>query len=585
MQMTLDDCNNIDNAKYIKEKCIEGLKAKGVYDDSWYRDRLDEELSIIIECHLEDFFLNTAYICALIDDADIFRGPARGSVLASVVAFALNITKIPPKGYDLSFARFLNKTRMLTQLADIDTDVSSDQREEVLSLIKKAFGEDRCGQTITKLKYTPKMIIKDLSSAMGLDFSMVNKITSQLSDDEDYTDNNKIMEFLNMHPVIKDGVEELNGLIKSYGKHPGAMIIFPSDMCNYVSTLVVSGSKVICNDGSECEAQNFLKNDTLSVKVLDIQRDTLKQLDNDVKLPTSFDDPKVYETICKDPLGVFQLEKGAGRKGVDLIQPQNFDELTAVISLIRPGARNSGMDLLYRDYKFGYKEPYYPDVRLKNILKKTQGLMIFQEDLMAVARELAGMSDLETDQLRRAISKKKKEAFTEFKPKFINGCIKNGVKKSVAEDLWNKMEKSSDYSFNRSHAVGYAVLGYQSAWLKTYYPIEFTISMLKHTKEEEKRIDVLSMLKKSNVELCNPDINKSFAHIYIDKDNRRVYMGLNDVDKISDKVSSAILEERMLHGDFLSFDDFCARLAPKQCNKRCKENLIFAGAFDNIPII
>ncbi len=361
------------------------------------------------------------------------------------------------------------------------------------------------------------------------------------------------------------------------------MIIFPKNMCNYVSTVMVSGTKVISNDGVECESQNFLKNDTLSVKVLDIQRDTLKQLDN-VQLPYTFDDPKVYETICENPLGIFQLEKGAGRKGVELIQPSNFNELVATISLIRPGARNSGMDILYHDYKKGIKEPEYPDPRLKDILGKTQGLMIFQEDLMAVARELGGMSDLETDHLRRAISKKKKEAFTEFKPKFINGCLDNNVEKEVAEDLWDKMEKSSDYSFNRSHAVGYAVLGYQSAWLKTYYPIEFTVSMLKHTKEEEKRIDVLSMLKESSVELCNPDINKSKQDIYVDAKNKKVYMGLNDIDKISNAVSQRIIDERNFNGLFKTFDDFCARMAPRDCNKRCKENLIWAGAFDNIPI-
>ena len=431
-----------ENFQFMKTMTIKGLKRKGVYDDEWYQNQLEEELEVIQDCGLEDFFLQTAYICALIDDAGIFRGPARGSCLASVVCYGLNITKIDPKPYDLSFARFLNKTRAMTQLPDIDTDVSSDQRDEVLSLIRKAFGEEYCGQIITKLKYTPKVLIKDLASAKGIDYAYVNRITSQWDSDEDYHDNDRVMEFLSKYPEIGDYIDDLTGLTKSYGVHPGAVIIFDDSMYKYVSKISVSDNDIISNDGDECTEMGLLKNDTLSVAVLDIQRDCLKLIKDDVELPYTFDDPKVYETICTNPLGVFQLEKAAGRAGVEMVQPENFNELMAIISLIRPGARNSGMDKLYCDYKFGRKEPEYPDPRLKEILGKTQGLMVFQEDLMAVARELAGMSDLETDQLRRAISKKKKEVFTEFKPKFLDGCKKNNVDDKVAEKLWNDMEKT-----------------------------------------------------------------------------------------------------------------------------------------------
>ncbi|MCR5422923.1 MAG: hypothetical protein K6E74_04725, partial [Bacilli bacterium] len=388
--------------------------------------------------------------------------------------------------------------------------------------------------------------------------------------------------FLNDHPFIRDNVDDLVGLIKAHGKHPGALIIFDQPLYNYTSTINVKGTNIICNTGVECETQGFLKNDTLSVKVLDIQRDCLKLIDDeDVKLPTSFDDPQVYKTINESPLGIFQLEKAAGRQGIKLVQPFNFNELVATISLIRPGARNSGMDKLYADYKFNRKKPKYLDPRLKDILSDTQGLMIFQEDLMAVARELAGMSDLETDHLRRAISKKKREAFDVFKPKFLKGCLENGVDEGAAYQLWNAMEKSADYSFNRSHAVGYGALGYQSAWLKTYYPLEFAIAMLMHVEDDEKRIEVLQSIKDSGVELCNPDINKSQFKTAIVDD--KIYMGFDLVDKVSIKVSKAIIEERK-NGDFKSFDDFCARIPPRQANKRIKENLIWAGAFDNVPI-
>ena len=577
------DSNENENFIFMKNLCIKGLKLKGVWEDEWYQNQLEEELQVIKETHLEDFFLQTAYICSLVDSKGIFRGPARGSCLASVLCYGLDITKIPPKDYNLSFARFLNKTRAMTQLPDIDMDISSDQREEVIQLLIKEFGEDYCGQVITKLRYTPKIAIKALCRQNGIPFGEVNKMTALLSEDEDYHDNVKVMSWLDNYPTVRDNIDNLVGLLRAYGKHPGALIIFDKDMNNYVSVINVKGSTVISNDGVECESMGFLKNDTLSVAVLDIQRDCLKIIENDVELPYTFDDPKVYETICRNPLGIFQLEKAAGRQGVEMIQPSNFNELMATISLIRPGARNSGMDQLYADYKFGRKKPIYLDERLKDTLGSTQGLMIFQEDAMAVARDLAGMSDLETDQLRRAISKKKKEAFTEFQPKFLKGCKDNNVDDEVAQQLWDNMEKSSDYSFNRSHACGYAVLGYQSAWLKTYYPLEFAVAMLMHAKDEEKRIEVLNMIKDSNAELHNPDVNKSAATTII-KDNK-VYMGLSLIDKVSDKVAGYIIKERESNGDFKSFDDFCERIPPKNCNKAVKENMIWAGCFDKIPIV
>lgn len=574
--------NEEENFDFMVRMVRKGFKVKGVDGDEWYENQLQEELQVIKDAHLEDFFLNTSYICALIDDAGIFRGPARGSVLASVVAYGLNITKIPPKPYNLSFARFLNATRVKNTLPDIDTDVSSDRRDDVLKLIKKTFGEDRCGQVMTKTPFSAKMLIKDLSARQGIDFQEVNMITKQLDSDEDYHQNEKVMNFLYQHPEIADYIDPLTGIVKSLGVHAGALIVFDDVMDKYVSTVSITGSPIISNNGVECEAMGFLKNDTLGIAVLDIQRDCLELIQDDVLLPYEFNDPKVYESICKNPLGLFQLEKGAGRAGVAMVQPQNFSELTAIISLIRPGARNSGMDKLYCDYKFGRKEPVYLDARLKETLKDTQGLMIFQEDAMAVARDLAGMSDFETDQLRRAISKKKKEAFTEFKPKFLQGCKDNDVKDEVAEKLWNDMEKSSDYSFNRSHAVGYSVLAYQSAWLKTYYPLEFAVAMLQNTKSDEKIIEILHMIKDSDAKLLSPDINRSKANTTIN--DKEIIIGLNLIDKVSDKVSHYIINERKRNGDFKSFDDFCARVPPRQCNKRIKENFINAGCFDNIPI-
>lgn len=582
MQTTFDVDTSIDNKKFIERMCQRGLKAKGVVDDEWYQEQLKYELGVIFDCGLENFFLNTAYILAYLDDKGIYRSAGRGSAVGSVVCYALNITKLPPKGFGLSFSRFLNKTRVMTSLPDIDSDFASSQRDEALAYIRDIYGQERTGQMITKLKFTPKMLIKDLSARQGIDFQKVNKITSYLSPDEDYHENQRVMNFLNEYPNVRDSIDGLVGVIKSYGVHAGGMIILDEDKSKYCSVITVNGKDVISNDGRECEAMGFLKNDCLGVDVLDIHRNTIEMIDDDVHLPYTFDDPKVYETINKNPLGIFQLEQPAGVMGVKMVHPDNFNELMDTIALIRPGARNSGYLDLYCDYKFGRKEIAYPDPRLKDILGSTFGLMIYQENIMQVANQLAGMSDLETDNLRRAVSKKKREAFDTFKPNFINGCIANGVDEVLAQKLWSDIENASEYSFNKAHCYSYSAVSYQSAWLKTYYPLEFAISMLKYSKDEEKRVEVLNMIKESDATLCSPDINLSEANTTIVDD--KIYIGLNLVANVSDKVSSAILEERA-KGDFVSFEDFCSRIPPRACNRRVKENLIWAGAFDNIPTV
>ena len=579
-QQTFDALS--DNKKFLLQMCKRGLQIKGVGDDEWYQKQLQHEYEVITELGLEDFFLNTAYILAYLDSKGIYRSVGRGSACGSVVCYSLNITKLPVKGMGLSFSRFLNKTRMLSSLPDIDSDFASSQRGDALKYIREIYGYDCTGQMITKLNYTPKMLIKDLSARQGIDFQEVNLITRQLDANEDYHENQKVMDFLYQHPEIKDYIDPLTGLTKSLGKHAGGMIILDAPLEKYCSTVSVNKVDVISNTGKECESLNMLKNDCLAVDVLDIQRDCLKLIKDDVHLPYNFDDPKVFETINQNPLGLFQLEGSTGRIGVNMVHPDNFNELMDVIALIRPGARNSGYLDLYCDYKFERKKVSYLDDRLKEILSDTFGLLIYQENIMQVANQLAGMSDLDTDNLRRAVSKKNKDAFEIYKPKFLNGCISNNVDKEVAEKLWSDIENASEYSFNKAHCYSYSAVAYQSAWLRTYYPLEFAVAMLQNTKSDEKIIEILHMIKDSDAKLLSPDINRSSANTSIH--GNEIVIGLNLIDKVSDKVSNYIIDERKRNGDFKSFDDFCARVPPRQCNKRIKENFINAGCFDNIPI-
>ena len=572
-----------DNKKFLLSMCKRGLSIKGVEDNQWYQQQLKYETDVIFRLGLEDFFLNTAYILAYLDSKGIYRSPGRGSAVGSVVCYSLNITKLPVEGMGLSFSRFLNETRMLNALPDIDTDFASSQRGDALKHIRQIYGKECTGQMITKLNYTPKMLIKDLSARQGIDFQEVNLVTKQLSNDEDYHDNERVMDFLYQHPEVKDYIDPLVGLTKSLGKHAGGMIILDAPLDKYCSTVSVNGSDIISNTGKECESLNMLKNDCLAVDVLDIQRDCLSLIKDDICLPYTFDDPEVYKTINQNTWGLFQLEGAVGASGVDMVHPDNFNELMDVIALIRPGARNSGYLDLYCDYKFGRKKITYLDDRLEDILGDTFGLMIYQENIMQVANQLAGMSDLDTDNLRRAVSKKNKDAFDIYKPKFINGCIKNNVDEDVANKLWSDIENASEYSFNKAHCYSYSAVAYQSAWLKAHYPLEFAVAVLQNTKSDEKIISVLHMIKESDAQLLSPDINRSQSNTTIN--GKEIIIGFNLIDKVSDKVSNYIIKERNKNGVFKSFEDFCARIPPRNCNKRVKENLINAGAFDNIPIV
>jgi DNA polymerase-3 subunit alpha len=565
---------NSNNYFYLREICLENMKRRGVEDDPWYAEHLDEELKIIDECGLNDFFLNTSYIINMLKAQGVFIGAGRGSCVSSVVCYLLNITSIPPKGYGLSFSRFLNKTRMITQMPDIDSDSGSSDRKMVLQMIKEAFGVTKTYQIITLLKFSPKVAIKDLSRIINIDFEEVNRVTATMDEHEDYTKNPNVVEFLNKYPFVADNIDNILGLIKSMGVHPGAEILLPDDVENYASTVKVNNVECICYDGLTCESLLFLKNDMLSVKSLDTQRDCLELINKDIKLPMVFDDPKVYETINKSTLGIFQLEQQAGTALTKELHPDNFSELIAVSALIRPGARNAGTDKLYCDYKFGRKEIEYEDPRMKDILNDTRGLIIYQENAMALTKELAGMTDIEADGLRRAISKKKKEAFTEFKPKFINGCINNNVDEETANSIWDKIEKSSEYSFNKSHSYSYAVLGYHSAWLKTYYPIEFYLAMLNNTDSEDKRMRIYNEIKSIDKNIKNPDINKSKRSII--SDGNDIYLSFSLVKGVGDKAIDSILEKQ----PYTSFDDFMERKDSRKVNKRVVKALIESGAFD-----
>ena len=481
---------------YLVRKSTEGLGKKGLRTNIEYQDRLSEELQTIIECGLSDFILNTAYTVLLCKSKGILVGPGRGSVGGSLVAYCVGITEIDPIKYGLSFSRFLNKARMMTSLGDIDIDIPRKDRPYVLELLKEEFGEDKTIQIINDVYFTEKTTLKDLGRIFDIDFKITNKLTSLIGEEDDVYDVPEIVDFFKTYPKIEEAYPKVKGLIRHSSTHAGGVLISDKPITEYISPLKVGKNIVTCYNGRTCESLSFLKQDMLGLNTLSIIKDCLCLLGKDkFDFDYDLDDPKVYETINYSTLGIFQLEGEGATEYTKRLKPKDFNDIIADLALVRPGAQDSGDADEFLKVRFEGKEIEYDHPLLKPILEETNGCILYQEQAMEISKVLSGFTDVEADILRKGIGKKLDYIFEEYKPKFINGAIENGVDESVAEVVWNKIEKSSEYSFNKSHSVGYSLITYQTAYLKAYYPIEYYLSLLNNVDSEDKRIKIYSEIK------------------------------------------------------------------------------------------
>ena len=305
----------MDNKEFLRQKCFEGLERRGFIEDFNYVKRLNYELDVIYSGNLEDFFLNTAYIVCKLKSQGIIVNRGRGSAAGSLVCYCLQITDINPIEHNLIFERFLNPTRVASIAnPDIDIDIPRDKRQDVLKQIKKDFGSNKSYQVINKLSWTTKTAIKDLARIIGLDFQYVNKITGLIVDEDELP--YEVVSFLNANPFIRDNYEDLKGLIKTYGIHAGANIILPDSVEKYTSILKINGVECLDIDGRTCDSLSMLKQDMLGLNTLTIVADAM-DLNKHIKLPSTYDDERVYDTINKSQLGLFQFEGAGGKRGGD----------------------------------------------------------------------------------------------------------------------------------------------------------------------------------------------------------------------------------------------------------------------------
>ena len=564
----------MDNKDFLRQKCFEGLEKRGFIEDFEYVKRLNYELDVIYSVNLEDFFLNTAYIVCKLKSQGIVVNRGRGSAAGSLVCYCLQITDIDPIEHNLIFERFLNPTRVASIAnPDIDVDIPRDKRQTILKEIKKDFGSDKSYQVINKLSWTSKTAIKDLARIIGLDFQYVNKITGLITDDEELP--YEVVSFLNQNPFIRDNYLDLKGLIKTYGIHAGANIILPDSVENYTSILKINGVECLDIDGRTCDSLSMLKQDMLGLNTLTIVADVMA-LNKNISLPSTYDDENVYKTINKSQLGLFQFEGAGVADTCRKIQPINFEELTDVTALARPGSQDSGDTQHYINRKFGLEEVEYDHPLLEPILKQTYGAIVYQEQAMRIVTDFAGMSAADADTIRKGIGKKIQAIFDKYYPKFIQACADRGIPQDIAEKVFKKMEASASYSFNKAHAVSYTALTYITGYLKTYYPIEFYIALLNNTDNEDKRMQIYNEMKNSGYLIHNPNINISKDTI-VSTNNNNVYLSFNLIKGVGEKAVESIISNQ----PYQSFEDFLERKDSRKVNKKVVKALLKAGAFDS----
>ena len=573
-----------DNDAFLKEMAFKGLDYMKVplpyYVD--YRSRLDKELKVIKKCGLSDFILITAYIVLSLKDMGYIVGPGRGSVGGSLVARCVGIHEIDPIKEDLSFERFINEDRLMVSLADIDIDIPRKDRPAILKWLKKEFGEEMTYQIVNNIYFKDKNTLKDLCRIFDIPAQVANRLTAPMGDNDTIYDHPQIIDFLKEdYPQILELFPDIKGLIRNIGVHAGGILISDKPMTEYISPLKTKGAIVTCYNGSLCDKNGFLKQDMLGLNTLSIINDCLKFAGKD-RLnfdELKRDDPEVYKTINKSTLGIFQLEGKGAAEYTYKMKPKCFDDLVAALALVRPGSKDSGDSDKFLRVRFGQEEVEYDHPLLVPILKDTNGCILYQEQAMEISKVLSGFTGVEADTLRKGIGKKLEYIFTEYKPKFIEGAEANGVDKEVAETIWNKIEKSSSYSFNKSHSVGYAMITFMTAYLKTYYPIEFYLAMLDNIEKgkdaDDKRIAIYSEIKSIDKEIINPDVNLS-KEITI-SDDEKVYLSFSLIKGVGPKAVPKIIEGQ----PYQSYEDFDNRC---KVDRGVKKAMAQAGCFDSFGI-
>ena len=535
----------------LREMSYEGLKKLGLLDNQVYIERVEEELSVIASKNFASYFLVIADMINWAKTNDIRVGPGRGSAAGSLVCYSLGITDVDPIKYDLLFFRFINPER--NDFPDIDTDFEDRRRKEVKDYLKKKFKHVASISTYTYFK--DKGVIRDAARIFMVPLQEVNRAMKSIDTFEDFISSPNTKEFRAKYPEVVWLADRLRGRIRSVGVHAAGVVVAKDDLRKFAPVESredaqdkVSGRiPVVAYDMDTVADIGLIKLDALGLKTLSVISDTIKSIKSrtgkDIVLSDiALDDPKVYQMLSEGyTKGVFQAEATPYTNLLIKMGTDKFEDLVASNALVRPGAMNT-VGAAYINRKHGNEAVDYMHTIMKPFTENTYGVIIYQEQVMQACVHLGGMTWAEADKVRKIIGKKKDaKEFDQFKDKFVDGASKH-ISKKKAEALWHDFEAHAGYSFNRSHAVAYSMLSYYTAWLKSYYPLEFMFSILKNENDKDARTEYLIESKRLGLKVLLPHINESDLYFSLQKDAIR--FGLAEIKFISDNIANKIIEQR-----------------------------------------
>ncbi|NWG54526.1 MAG: DNA polymerase III subunit alpha [Hydrogenophilaceae bacterium] len=580
---------------------LAALGAEGMAaDEATYKARLDYELGVIIQMKFAGYFLIVADFIQWAKQRQIPVGPGRGSGAGSVVAWALTITDLDPLRFGLLFERFLNPERV--SMPDFDIDFCQERRGEVIEYVKQRYGEDRVAQIITFGTLQARAVVRDVGRVMQLPFGQVDRLAKMIPAnpadpvtlEKALSIEPRILEMARAEPEINEllaTARELEGLHRNASTHAAGVVIGDRPLTELVALYRDPRSDLPATQFNMkwVEAAGLVKFDFLGLKtltVIDRAVKFLRQRGIDLDLSRiGFDDEKTYTLMqAGATFGVFQLEGQGMRDTLRKVRPTKLDDIIALISLYRPGPMKN-IDS-YANVKHGIEQPLYPHPLLQPILEETYGVIIYQEQVMQIAQVLSGYSLGEADLLRRAMGKKLPEEMRKQKDRFIEGAKERGVKDAVAGHIFDLVEEFAGYGFNKSHAAAYAVIAYQTAYLKANHPVEFTAaSMSLDISNSEKLAAFMQDARRIQVRVLPPDINASEADFSVEATGEGAYAvryALGAVRNVGLSAMEGVVAERKANGPYRSLFDFAERLDAKAVNRRQLENLAKAGAFDRI---
>ena len=585
--------------EYLKELCLEGLKKRYKEMTPDIESRLDHELKIIKSMGFTSYFLIVWDFIHYAKDNNIPVGPGRGSAAGSLVSYLLGITDIDPLRYELLFERFLNPERL--SLPDIDIDFCYERRQEVIDYVTKKYGQENVAQIITFGTMQARAVVRDVGRVMGISYAEVDRIAKLIPPPDPATPNFNLKEALESEPELNnlyktdqqikkliDTALSLEGLNRHASTHAAGVVIADKPLDNYTPLFKTQDGQITSGyDMSALEKIGLLKVDFLGLRTLTVIDQTLKLIKQDLGTDLNIDnlsleDSATYKLLSSShSIGVFQLESSGMRDLLKKLEPERFEDLIALLALYRPGPMGSGMLTDFIQRKKGLIPIRYDHKKLEPILKDTYGIMLYQEQIMHIASELAGFSLSQADLLRRAMSKKFPEVMEQQRKNFVTGATKNGVSSGTANKIFDQIVYFSGYGFNRSHSTAYALISYRTAYLKANYPVEFMTALLTSERDNmDKIVEYVNEAERMGIEVLAPDINESGGFFKVEEKNK-IRFGLLAIKNVGRGAVESLIKSRQEQGRLKSLEDLCHRIDLRLFNRKVLESIIKCGCLDS----